>query len=163
FGTTQFLANAPRWVGEWTGARPDSKDPFEAGEELIAFWSRIGLSDEEIAANRLIIFADGLDVALEGREPNGKDIALIHRHFAGRVGVGFGWGTNLTNDFIGAEQGDPDLLRSLSLVCKIVSVNGHATVKLSDNPAKANGPPDEVAIYREAFGSDGMNEVPVRV
>ncbi|HEX4651213.1 MAG TPA: nicotinate phosphoribosyltransferase, partial [Granulicella sp.] len=37
FGTTQFLAGAPDWVANWTGQRCDSKNPFLAGDEYIAW------------------------------------------------------------------------------------------------------------------------------
>src|SRR5579863_5220898 len=37
FGTTQFLEGAPEWVADWTGQRIDSKDPFVAGDEYIAW------------------------------------------------------------------------------------------------------------------------------
>lgn len=163
FGTSQFLDGAPQWVSYWTGARPDSKDPFEAGEELIGFWRRMGLSPEAIAANKLIIFSDALDVEIAGFEPNGGDIAALHAAFAGRVQLGFGWGTNLTNDFLGCHPADPDALRAPSLVCKIETVNGHGAVKLSDNYAKALGPADEVTAYREVFGAEGLREALVKV
>src|SRR5271165_5812604 len=42
FGTTQFLRNAPDWVADWTGQRADSKDPFLAGDEYIAWLERHG-------------------------------------------------------------------------------------------------------------------------
>ena len=163
FGTSQFLEGAPQWVSYWTGARPDSKDPFEAGEELIAFWRRMGLTEEEIASEKLIIFSDGLDVTLPGSEPNGVDITALHQRFAGRVQVGFGWGTNLTNDFIGAHPRGADIMRSISLVCKVSAVNGRPAVKLSDNYDKATGPADEIAAYREVFGAKGVKNAPVRV
>jgi nicotinate phosphoribosyltransferase len=163
FGTTQFLASAPQWLSQWTGARPDSKEPVEAGEELIAFWRRMGIGDEAIARSRLIVLSDGLDVALEGAEANGNDIPALYRQFQGRVGIGFGWGTNLTNDFRGCNPGAPDALKALSLVCKVASVNGHPAVKLSDNFEKATGPADEVALYRDVFGCKGVGNLPVRV
>ena len=37
FGTTQFLAGAPEWVADWTGQRVDSKNPYVAGDEYIAW------------------------------------------------------------------------------------------------------------------------------
>lgn len=163
FGTTQFLEQAPQWVSYWTGARPDSKEPIEGGEELIAFWKRMGLTDEQVAAKRLVVFADGLDVALPGAAPNGSDIAAVQRHFAGRVQTGFGWGTNLTNDFIGCHPTEPDALRALSLVCKAEAVNGRPAVKLSDNFEKATGPAEEIAVYRDVFGTAGVKNVPVAV
>ncbi len=163
FGTTQFLRDAPQWVSYWTGARPDSKPPIDGGEELIAFWQRMGISPEAIARSKLIIFSDGLDVKIDGFEANGADIPEIHRHFAGRVMAGFGWGTNLTNDFIGCPVGDPHLLNAISLVCKVQAVNGHPAVKLSDNYEKATGPAEEVEAYRAVFGSEGMKNAPVSV
>ena len=163
FGTSQFLENAPHWVSFWTGARPDSKEPVAAGEELIAFWKRMGLSAEKIAQDRLIVFSDGLDVAVEGFAANGVDIPALHRHFRGRIQTGFGWGTNLTNDFIGCHPGDPHRLKAISLVCKADKVNGRPAVKLSDNYLKATGPVEEIEAYRRIFGSDGVSNVPIEV
>ena len=86
FGTRQFLDHAPSWVSNWTGARPDSKEPTSAGEELIAFWEGRGLDP----CDKLIIFSDGMDVAIPGFTPNGSDILAVHEHFRGRVQLGFG-------------------------------------------------------------------------
>ncbi|MFN3388586.1 MAG: nicotinate phosphoribosyltransferase [Allosphingosinicella sp.] len=159
FGTSQFLKDAPQWVANWTGARPDSKPPVEAGEELIAFWERMTVDPKE----KLVIFSDGLDVAVPGYEANGNDIPAVHAHFAGRVRTGFGWGTMLTNDFIGCHPTDPDALRPISLVAKLVAANGHPAVKLSDNYSKALGPAGEVDRYRRVFGTAGVAEAPTRV
>ncbi len=54
-----------------------------------------------------MIFSDGLDV---------DAIETLHRRFAGRVKVSFGWGTLLTNDFRGLAP--DDALAPFSLVCK---------------------------------------------
>lgn len=62
----------------------------------------------------------------------------------------------LTNDFRGLVAGDA--LAPFSLVCKALSANGRPTVKLSDNPAKAMGPKDEVERYKRVFGV-GQQEV----
>src|SRR3546814_16393994 len=86
---------------------PDSKEPIKAGEELIDFWKQMGVTAEGIAEGKLIIFSDGLDVEIQGSSPNGVDIEKIYRHFHGRVLIGFGWGTNFTNDFIGCHPADP--------------------------------------------------------
>jgi nicotinate phosphoribosyltransferase len=56
----------------------------------------------------------------------------------------------LTNDFRGLVEGDA--LAPFSLVCKALSANGRPTVKLSDNPAKAMGPKDEIERYKRIFG-----------
>jgi nicotinate phosphoribosyltransferase len=159
FGTTQFLADAPQCVANWTGARPDSKEPIAAGEELIAFWERMAVDP----AGKLIIFSDGMDVALPGKVPAGHDIPAVHAHFSGRVKLGFGWGTMLTNDFLGCDPGDGAALKPISLVCKLAAANGHPAVKLSDNYRKAAGPADEVERYRRVFGAAGMAEAPTLV
>lgn len=160
FGTTQFLRDAPFELSFSTGARPDSKKPIAAGEELIDWWGRIGKDPTKM----LIIFSDGLDVALPGAPANGEDIVAIQDHFRGRCRIGFGWGTNLTNDFVGCANGDPKLMKPISLVCKVASANGRSAVKLSDNYTKATGSdPKEIARYRRVFGSDGMANAPALV
>ncbi|TBN40495.1 nicotinate phosphoribosyltransferase [Paracoccus subflavus] len=137
YGTTGFLAGAPDWLAGWTGIRIDSGDPAAGAETAIRWWQDRG----EDPRRKLIIFSDGLDV---------DRIMDLHRRFHGRVKVSFGWGTLLTNDFRGLVAGDG--LAPFSLVCKAVSADGRPTVKLSDNPAKATGPADEIARYRRVFG-----------
>ena len=148
YGTTRFLQNAPDWVASWTGMRIDSMDPYEGGEEAIRWWRSRG----EDPATKLVIFSDGLDIDL---------IEGLHKHFAGRVRLGFGWGTLLTNDFRGLAPGGK--LDPISIVCKVVSADGRPTVKLSDNPTKAMGPRSEIVRYRELFGAAERAPVPVLV
>lgn len=148
FGTTNFLAEAPDWIAQWTGMRIDSKEPIAGGEEALAWWRGRG----QDPAAKLLIFSDGLDV---------DDIERIHRHFSGRVRVGFGWGTLLTNDFRGLAPGGE--LDPISIVCKIIAANGRPAVKLSDNPTKATGPANEVARYRRVFATPDQDALPVRV
>lgn len=137
FGTEGFLQRAPDWLTSWTGIRVDSGDPARAAEVAIKWWSEKG----EDPRQKLVIFSDGLDVA---------KIEDLHRQFAGRIKVSFGWGTMLTNDFSGLA--DSDALAPFSLVCKAVAANGRPTVKLSDNPNKAMGPVDQIARYKRVFG-----------
>jgi nicotinate phosphoribosyltransferase len=147
YGTEGFLARAPDWLSTWTGIRIDSGDPVAATEAAIRWWRARG----EDPATKLVIFSDGLDV------PRMEE---LHALFHGRVRVSFGWGTMLTNDFGGLAG---DRLAPFSLVCKAVSANGRPTVKLSDNPNKAMGPPEEVARYKRVFGVGAQVAEPVRV
>jgi len=137
YGTEGFLAAAPDWLAKWTGIRIDSGDPAAGAETAIRWWKDRG----EDPRDKLIIFSDGLDV---GR------IEELATRFRGRARVSFGWGTMLTNDFVGLVPGDR--LAPFSLVCKAVSANGRPTVKLSDNPNKAMGPKAEVERYKRVFG-----------
>jgi nicotinate phosphoribosyltransferase len=143
FGTTQFLAGAPAFVGKWTGIRVDSKDPFEGGDEFIEWLESRG---EDPRAKRLIA-SDGLDV---------DTIMRLHAYFTGRIRFSAGWGTLLTNDFRDCHPRGEDTLAPLSLVCKLTSADGVPTVKLSDNTRKAAGPPELVKRYRRVFGTAAM-------
>ncbi|MGL4235094.1 nicotinate phosphoribosyltransferase [Tabrizicola sp.] len=137
YGTEGFLKNAPDWLAGWTGIRIDSGDPATGAETAIRWWQERG----EDPRQKLVIFSDGLDV---------DKIEELHARFVGRVKVSFGWGTMLTNDFRGLVA--DDALAPFSLVCKALSANGRPTVKLSDNPAKAMGPKDEIERYKRVFG-----------
>jgi len=150
FGTAAFLRDAPDWVADWTGFRPDSLPPVEAGEQVVRWWREKGRDP----ANKLLIFSDGMDV---------DSIERTYRHFHGRVRMSFGWGTNLTNDFRGCAPFPGDDLDPISLVCKVTEANGRPAVKLSDNPSKATGDPGEIARYLRVFGGAGRTETPVVV
>jgi len=145
FGTTAFLKNAPEWVANWTGFRPDSAPPIEGGEKIIDWWKKMGRDPRQ----KLLIFSDGLDV---------EAIIETYRHFEGRVRTSFGWGTNLTNDFAGCAPYEIAGLKPISIVCKVSEANGRPAVKLSDNPKKASGDPDEVERYLKFFGTEDRVE-----
>jgi nicotinate phosphoribosyltransferase len=150
FGTTQFLEGAPDWVADWTGQRCDSKDPFVAGDEYIAWLLKRG---QDTAKKRLIA-SDGLDV---------EDILRLHAYFHGRIRFSAGWGTLLTNDFRGCHPRGETGLDPISLVCKLMTVEGRPAVKLSDNARKATGAPEEIERYRRVFGSVAVDGAVVTV
>jgi nicotinate phosphoribosyltransferase len=142
FGTTAFLRDAPDWVADWTGFRPDSAPPIAGGEQIIRWWRERGRDPRD----KLLIFSDGMDI---------DSIEAAYRHFEGRVRTSFGWGTNLTNDFRGCDPEGGTALEPISLVTKVTEANGRPAVKLSDNPGKTTGRADEVARYLRIFGADG--------
>ncbi len=150
FGTAAFLKEAPHWVADWTGFRPDSAPPIEGGEQILSWWRSRGKDPRE----KLLVFSDALDT---------DSIEDTYRHFHGRVRMSFGWGTNLTNDFEGCAPSPNAALRAISLVCKVSSANGHPAVKLADNPRKATGDAAEMARYLRVFGEVGREEYAVLV
>ncbi|MBM7326509.1 nicotinate phosphoribosyltransferase, partial [Agrobacterium sp. S2] len=150
FGTAAFLRNAPEWVADWTGFRPDSAPPIEGGEKIIEWWQKMGRDPRK----KMLIFSDGLDV---------DAIIDTYRHFEGRVRMSFGWGTNLTNDFAGCAPKTIASLKPISIVCKVSDANGRPAVKLSDNPQKATGEPAEVERYLKFFGQEDHKEQKVLV
>src|SRR5258708_24352175 len=77
FGTTQFLAGAPDWVADRTGQRVDSKDPYVAGDEYIAWLKAQGRDPRE----KLLIASDTLDV---------EAILGLSAYFGGILAKGLG-------------------------------------------------------------------------
>jgi nicotinate phosphoribosyltransferase len=150
FGTEAFLRDAPDWVADWKGFRPDSAPPIEGGERIIEWWRAKGQDPRE----KLLVFSDALDA---------DTIERAYKHFAGRVRMSFGWGTNLTNDFEGCAPKPNDGLRAISLVLKVSEANGRPAVKLSDNPKKAVGEPAEIERYLRLFGGAARVEQEVLV
>lgn len=141
YGSDFFFRDMTReQAAAWKGLRHDSGDPITFGEKAIAFYQRHGIDPRE----KLLVFSDGLDVGA---------ILRIADHLRGRIGVSFGWGTNLTND-LG--------LAPLSLVVKMVEADGRRTVKLSDNLAKATGTPEDVERFKRIFGYTGKVYEPCR-
>jgi len=175
FGTTQFLEGAPEWAADWTGQRIDSKNPYVAGDEYIEW---LKARDRE-PQDKLIIASDGLDV---------DEILGLHAYFGGtlqpgmttedfrtaadfldqqkwkpcrRIRFSAGWGTLLTNDFRGCDPDGGSGFDPVSLICKVSDAEGKPAVKLSDNYAKALGPPDEIERYRRVFGTAGVTSAPL--
>ena len=84
------------------------------GEKAIAHYKALRIDP----MTKRLVFSDGLTLE--------KALAL-HDHFAGRIQVAFGIGTNLTNDMG---------LTPLNIVMKLTHANGQPVAKLSDAPGK---------------------------
>ncbi|MCA9353910.1 MAG: nicotinate phosphoribosyltransferase [Candidatus Kaiserbacteria bacterium] len=132
YGSDVFRAELPRkYLESFRGFRHDSGDPIQYGEDTIALYEKARIDPR----NKLIIFSDGL---------NPQRAVDLYQHFAGRIGVAFGMGTNFTFDV--------GLIKPLSLVMKIQEAAGNPAVKFSNNLAKAVGDPKEIEYYKEVFG-----------
>jgi len=118
---------------DWKGLRQDSGDPSAFADKAINFYKKHDIDPLE----KIIVFSDGLDM---------DTMKALHDSFSSRIGVRFGWGTNLTND-LG--------IAPLSIVVKLTEANGKRTVKLSDNLAKATGSPEDIQRYKAIFGYTG--------
>src|SRR6202521_3092074 len=178
-GTTQFLENAPDWMADWTGQRIDSKNPYIAGDEYIQWLKARGRDPSD----KLIIASDALDVDdilglhayFGGALASGATVETTINDFRSaadfqdpkkrtpgrRIRFSAGWGTLLTNDFRGCDPAGGSDFDPISLICKVSTVEGKPAVKLSDNYAKALGPPSEIERYRRVFGTAGVSNIPV--
>jgi nicotinate phosphoribosyltransferase len=174
FGTTQFLRDAPDWAADWTGQRADSKDPYLAGDEYIAWLTQKNRDPRQ----KRFIASDGLDV---------DTILGLHAYFSGsihngatpadfrqandfldaskwvpehRIRFSAGWGTLLTNDFRNCNPQEGSGFDPVNLVCKLNDADGKPAVKLSDNFQKALGPADQIERYQRVFGLAGVANAP---
>jgi len=111
-----FLADFDLYFAKlFDGLRHDSGDPIEWGEKALAHYERLKID----AHTKLLTFSDGLDF---------PETFRLYDAFADRARVGFGIGTNLTND-----MGVPPL----NIVMKLHRANGQPVAKISDAPGKA--------------------------
>jgi nicotinate phosphoribosyltransferase len=131
YGTDFFFQDFGKERAEkWKGLRQDSGDPFTFAAKTVDFYISNGINPKR----KSITFSDGLDV---------NKIVALYNGFSDRIGVGFGWGTDLTNS-LG--------IKPLSLVMKVVKCEGKGLVKLSDNLAKATGKEDDIRRFKIIFG-----------
>jgi nicotinate phosphoribosyltransferase len=114
-GMDAFLSDFDLYFAKlFDGLRHDSGDPVVWGEKALAHY--VGLRID--AHTKRLVFSDGLDIDTAHR---------LYRHFADRTQLGFGIGTNLTNDC----GHDP-----LHIVMKLTHCNGQPVAKLADSPGK---------------------------
>ena len=131
-GMDAFLADFDLYFAKlFDGLRHDSGDPYAWGEKALAHYARLRID----ARTKRLVFSDSLDVE--------RAIGLW-RHFAGRTQLGFGIGTNLTNDMG---------LVPLQIVVKLTRANGQPVAKLADSPGKTMCDDETFLAYlRQVFG-----------
>jgi len=137
FTTNIFLKVFTRdRAGRFSGVRQDSGDPEIFTRNMISHYREKGIDP----AAKAIVFSDGLDV---------ERAINIHKVCQGQVKDSYGIGTNLTND-VGV---DPlNIVIKLSWVEPEPGMEGRSTVKLSDDPGKHTGDPEELLYCRKALG-----------
>jgi nicotinate phosphoribosyltransferase len=134
-GMDAFLADFDLYFTKlFDGLRHDSGDPLVWGEKALAHYARMKID----AHTKRLVFSDGLTIP--------KALAIYH-HFADRVQLGFGIGTNLSND-LGPTP--------LNIVMKLTQANGQPVAKLSDSPGKTLCEDETFLAYlRQVFGVGG--------
>ena len=131
-GMRAFLQDFDLYFAKlFDGLRHDSGDPFDWGDQALAHYRQLRINPH----TKRLVFSDGLDL----------DKALqLWRYFAPHIQLGFGVGTNLTND-LG--------LTPLNIVMKLVRANGQPVAKISDTPGKTMcDDATYLAYLRQVFG-----------
>ena len=114
-GMDAFLTDFDLYFAKlFDGLRHDSGDPVAWGEKALAHYARLRID----AHTKRLVFSDGLSLTTALR---------LYRHFADRTQLGFGIGTDLTNDMG---------LTTLQIVMKLTRCNGQPVAKLADSPGK---------------------------
>jgi len=131
-GMNAFVADFDLYFAKlFDGLRHDSGDPIVWGEKALARYAQLRID----AHTKRLVFSDGLDI---------PESLRIYRHFAERTQLGFGIGTNLTNDMGHAP---------LHIVMKLTRCNGQPVAKLSDSPGKTMCDDETFLAYlRQVFG-----------
>ncbi len=97
------------------GVREDSEpDPIRFGHRIVNFYHRKGIDPK----TKTIIFSNGLDF---------EKAIKIHSQLHNLIGLSFGIGTNLANDWS---------TPALNMVIKMVKCNGQPVAKISNSPGK---------------------------
>ena len=107
------------------GARQDSGDPIEWTERVLAHYEARKIDP----TSKTLVYSDSLTF---------QKAMEIYQRFEGKVQMGFGIGTHLTNDL-----GVP----AVDIVIKMVRCNNQAVAKLSDSPGKSICPDPEYLKY----------------
>lgn len=135
----------PSQITELKSYRIDSGDEYEIGHKVISF-----LEEHDIdPRSRTLFFSNSLtpEKAVE-----------LHEHFKKIIGVAFGIGGHAVNNMGFDAEHD---LPSMNIVAKATTVNGHGTVKLSDDKGKHMGHPLDVARYQRYANDRLASPTPV--
>ena len=132
YGIEPFLKDFDMYFCKlFDGVRQDSGDPEKWGERMIEHYN----ANRCDPRTKTFIFSDSLTF---------ERLIRLFRRFKGRVKLGFGVGTNLTND-LGPEP--------LNIVIKMVRANGQPVAKISDTPGKSLcDDPSYLAYLKQVFG-----------
>ena len=140
----EFLRQFSRKLAKlFDGVRHDSGCPFEFGEKMIKKYESYNINP----MSKTIVFSDALTF---------EKCAELKEYFEGRINVSFGIGTNLTNNLYDITTGER--IKPLNIVMKLkeIQVNPrqpvYGCVKLSDNPIKAIGLPEDIENYKCQIG-----------
>jgi len=131
YGVDNFLEHFDGFYARlYDGVRHDSGDPYTFADKVIEHYKKLNIDP----TTKTIVFSDGLDP---------KKAVSINNYCSNKIRCSFGIGTNLTND--------TGRTKALNMVIKLRSVDGIDVVKLSDNPTKATGEENALAIAMNIF------------
>ncbi len=115
------------------GIRQDSGDPLVFTDNAIEFYK----NNRTDPTTKTIVFSDALNL---------ERIGEIQKHIRGRIHDVYGIGTFLSND---AGVQPLNIVIKLMYTRQKISDSYHPAIKLSDDPAKRTGDPDEIELCKK--------------
>ena len=135
FGSDFFFEDfTPTRTHIYKGTRHDSGDPVTYGQKAINHYT---VNDIDPTTKK-IVFSDGLSV---------PKIERIQKALAGKIGIFYGIGTDLTND-VGVTPAN-NVMKATHV--RLPDGAEADLVKLSDDLGKHTGPMGKVALYKTIF------------
>ncbi len=118
FGLDAFLKDFDtKFAKLFDGVRHDSGDPFIFSDKMINHYEKLRIDP----MSKTIVFSNALDTEL---------IVKLQNYCKGKIKSSGGIGTHLTND-VG--------VKPLNIVIKLMNIDGHHVIKLSDDNGKSIG------------------------
>lgn len=124
---------SPEQVGAIKSFRIDSGNEYEIGHKVITFLQRYNIDPQ----TRTLFFSNSLTP---------QKAVELHQYFKEKINIVFGVGGNAVNNMGFDSNHD---LPKMNIVAKATNVNGHGTVKLSDDIGKHMGDPEDVKRYQQ--------------
>lgn len=138
FGWNAFQQNFSRRHAKlFDGLRVDSGDNFTALDRILEKYEELNVDPRA----KQITFSNGLNV---------EEAIAIHEYCKGKIRDNYGIGTFLTCDVTG--------VRPMNIVIKLTAAKltekkpWQKAIKLSDDPGKYTGDPEEVAVAKKMLG-----------
>ncbi len=138
YGWQAFRENfSKKYAKLFDGLRIDSGDNFRAVDKIVAKYKELGINP----LTKSLTFSNGLSV---------EEAVEIHKYCAGKINDNYGIGTFLTCDV--HDVAPLNIVIKLT-AAKLTEKKGwQKAIKLSDDPGKHTGDPDEVDIAKKTLG-----------
>jgi nicotinate phosphoribosyltransferase len=137
YGWNAFQENfSKRHAKLFDGLRVDSGNNFKAIDKIIAKYRELNINPQ----TKALTFSNGLNV---------EEAVEIHQYCAGKIKDNYGIGTFLTSDITDVKP--MNIVMKLTAAKLTEKKKWQKAVKLSDDPGKNTGDPDEVDIAKRTL------------
>lgn len=138
YGWNAFQENfSKKYAKLFDGLRVDSGNNFAAVDKICAKYRELGINPQ----TKALTFSNALTV---------EEAVAVHAYCNGKINDNYGIGTFLSGDVSGVSPSN--IVIKLTEAKLTEKKQWQKTVKLSDDPGKHTGDPDEIAIAQKTLG-----------